>query len=113
MLIFGCKSKDRRGHVNIQRMSVIKSILSGEDDEFLKALEKRDSSKLKWYAEEYGFSSEIFGGTFMTIWKDAWGNAYRVKYSNDLTLILLSSDGPNRKFDDYDYDDILVIIDRK
>ncbi len=116
-VLCGCSKERSFEHKNIRRLSAIKSVVSTEIDTdcvgFLNALRDKNGEKIKFYSEEYGISSDAVDVDFEKMWVDSWGSNYRFTWSRDYSLILISSDGPNREFDAYNGDDIVFVIERK
>ncbi|MES2982817.1 MAG: hypothetical protein V4727_10935 [Verrucomicrobiota bacterium] len=117
LLTTGCSKGKSYEDKNIERMSAIKSVLSTDVNsdcvDFLNVLVSKNEEKVKFYCEQYGISSDIVAGNYKKMWEDAWGNSYRFTWAGDYSLILMSSDGPNREFDANNGDDIVYIIERK
>ncbi|MFT6241127.1 MAG: hypothetical protein ACJAQT_003222 [Akkermansiaceae bacterium] len=116
-LLVGCQESRLNSRDTIMRMNELRSLMKVEDDdecqEILDLCLEKSPEKYKLFLEENGVSSHIEESDFPEIWKDSWGNNYDVIASNDISIIVITSNGPNGVFDEREGDDIVFLVNRK
>ena len=117
LLPISCKENlDKEYHrINTLRLMQIKFLLYSDDtcSGFLEATTSNDYVAIKKYADDNDLDMTPFDGDIKNILLDSWGNPWHFKWSKDYTMIIIASDGPNRRSDAYGFDDITHIIERK
>ena len=115
------KVSDSRQHVEMLRatsgMSNLRCLLrapanQGQRRKLIESIKNRNVPEIRNIADELGII-DLSNRGFVDSWKDAWGSDLLIISSNDCSLILLCSLGPNREFDDCIGDDIVMIIDKR
>lgn len=116
LVLAGCSqsSEHQRMYGTTNKIRQISLIMKAANHEerirLVNALKAKNATAIKAIAETYGIS-DLYKLGFVDCWMDGWGSEFLVTPSNDYSLILLCSFGPNRKFDKYLGDDIVFVFD--